>query len=135
MAHRSALVAVSVVQLAAQLAGQVVALRRRRYFDTPLPLLTGDPAHVGRDSLWAGTAFSAPAHMMVAQAWATARVARGDDLGRQVLRVLGAVMVPGYLLERSARQSLRPGGVDPVETSIVAVALSGAVAMVVLARR
>jgi hypothetical protein len=134
MPNRRALVAVSAVQLAAQLAGQVVALRRRRYFDTPLPLLTGDPAHVARDSWWAGTAFSAPAHMMAAQAWALAQVTRGNDAGRAVLRALGTVMIPGYLLERYARQSLHPDGADPVETPIVAVALSGAVAMVVLAR-
>jgi hypothetical protein len=94
--------------------------------------MTGDAAHVGRDSWWAGTAFSAPSYMMAAQAWAIAR--GGDDVSRRTLRLLGTVMVPGYLLERFARQSLRPDGVDPVETPIVAVGLTGAVAMVVLGR-
>jgi hypothetical protein len=75
MAHRSALVAVSVVQLAAGLVGQVLALRRRRHFD--VPFMTGSPDHVARDSLWFGTAYSAPVYLLASQAWAIARVATG----------------------------------------------------------
>lgn len=57
MAHRSTLVGVSSAQLAAQLAGHLVALRRRRHFDGPF--LTGSPEHIVRDWLWFGTAYSA----------------------------------------------------------------------------
>ena len=77
MAHRSALVAVSVVQLAAGLVGQVLALRRRRHYD--VPFMTGSPDHVARDSLWFGTAYSAPVYLLASQAWAIARLLRGPD--------------------------------------------------------
>jgi hypothetical protein len=133
MTPRSALVAVSAVQLAANVAGQVVALRRRRAFD--VPFLHGDPAHVGRDSWWFGTAYSAPSYMLAGQAYAVARLAAGpDDRARAMLRLLGTSMVPGYLSERFARQLLAPRRFDPVETPIVAVGLLGAAAMAVLGR-
>ena len=83
MATRSALVAVSAAQLAAGLAGQLVALRRRRNYD--VGFMKGSPAHVGRDSLWAGTAYSAPITMLAAQAWATARLRRGPNDGARRL--------------------------------------------------
>jgi hypothetical protein len=134
MAPRQTLVAVSAVQLAAGLAGQVIALRRRRNYD--IGFMRGSPDHVARDSLWAGTAYSAPAHMLTAQAWGTARLRRGpEDGARRVLGMLGVVMVPGYLMERSARANLRPGGFDPVATPLVVVALVGAAAMGVLGHR
>ncbi len=133
MVHRSALVAASTAQLAAGLAGQVVALRRRRHYD--VPFMTGSPHHVARDSLWFGTAFSAPAYMLGPQAWAIARLAAGPhERARQVLRLLGTSMIPGYLSERLCRRRLTPGGLDPVETPIVAVGLAGTVAMAVLGR-
>jgi hypothetical protein len=134
MAPRSALVAAAAVQLAGNLAGQVVALRRRRAFD--VPFMHGDPAHVGRDSWWFGTAYSAPSYMLAAQAWATARLAAGpDDRARSMLRLLGTSMIPGYLSERFSRRLLTPGGFDPVETSVVVVGLAGAIAMAVLGAR
>jgi hypothetical protein len=134
MSRRSALVAVSAVQLAAGLAGQVVALRRRRAFD--VTFMRGSPGRVARDSLWAGTAYSAPSYMLVAQAWAIARLLRGpDDRARQVLHLLGTVMIVGYPMERWARHRLGPDGFDPVETPITAAGLTGAVAMAVLGRR
>ncbi|NEK59539.1 hypothetical protein GCU56_16910 [Geodermatophilus sabuli] len=133
MSHRSALVAVSGVQLAAGLAGQVVALLRRRHYD--VPFMTGSPDSVARDSLWFGTAFSAPVYMLGPQAWAIARLAAGPHQpARQVLRLLGTGMVGGYLAERLCRRRLTPGGFDPVETPIVAVGLAGSVAMAVLGR-
>ena len=133
MTHRSALVAVSTAQLAAQLAGHVVALRRRRHFD--VPYMTGSPDHLGRDWLWFGTAYSAPSYMVAAQAWAVARLLRGpDERARQVLRLLGTCMIPGYLSERDCRRHLAPGALDPVESPVVAAGLGGAVAMAVLAR-
>ena len=133
MTDRTPLVAVSAAQLAAGVVGLAVAVRRRRHFD--IPFLRGDPDHVARDALWGGTAYSAPMFMLATQAWATARLARcPDDKARRVLTWLGIVMVPGYLLERSARQRLRPGGFDPVETPLAAVGLTGAAAMAALGR-
>jgi hypothetical protein len=133
MASRSALVAASAVQLAADVTGQVVALRRRRPYD--VPFMHGSPDHVARDSLWFGTAYSAPSYMVLAQAWAVARLLRGpDDRARKALRLLGTSMIGGYLSERWNRALLRPGAFDPVETPIVAVGLAGAVTMALLGR-
>jgi hypothetical protein len=133
MAHRSALVAVSTAQLAAGLAGQVVALRRRRHYD--VPFMHGSPDHVARDSLWFGTSYSAPSYMVAAQAWAVARLLGGpDERARQALRLLGTGMISGYLMERFNRVLLTRQGLDPVETPIVVVGLTGSVAMAVLAR-
>ncbi|WP_089403320.1 hypothetical protein [Geodermatophilus saharensis] len=133
MTSRPGLLAVSALQLAAGLTGQALALRRRHAFE--IPLAAGDPAAVGRESLWAGTALSAPAWMLGLQGWAVARLAAGDERARPVLRLLGAGMVPGYLLERLVRQRLTPGGTQPLETAVVAGGLGLAAAMVVLGRR
>jgi hypothetical protein len=134
MSHRTALVAVSAAQLAAGLAGQVVALRRRRHYD--VPFMTGSPDHVARDSLWFGTAFSAPVYLLGPHAWAVARLAAGPhERARRVLRLLGTGMIAGYLSERLCRERLTRSGFDPVETPIVAVGFAGTVAMAVLARR
>ena len=134
MTHRSALAAVSTAQLAAQLAGHVVALRRRRHFD--VPFLTGSPQHITRDWLWFGTAYSAPPYLLGPQIWATTRLLRGpDDRARWVLRWLGTGLTMGYLSERLVRLRVRPSGYDPAETPIVAVGWSGAIALAVLGRR
>jgi hypothetical protein len=134
MAHRSALVGVSSAQLAAQLAGHLVALRRRRHFD--VPFMTGSPEHVARDWLWFGTAYSAPPYLLAAQVWAISRLLRGpDDRARWVLRWLGTGLTLGYLSERCSRLRVRPGGFDPVETPIVVVGWGGVITMTVLARR
>jgi hypothetical protein len=132
MADRSTLVAVSTAQLAVGLAGLVVALRRRRNYD--VGFLRGSPSHVVRDSFWAGTAYSAPSYMLAAQVWATARLRRRpDDGARRLLGMLGAVMVPGYLMERYVRAHLRR--FDPVETPIAAAGVGLATAMGVLGHR
>ena len=134
MVHRSTLVAVSSAQLAAQLAGHVVALRRRRHFD--VPFATGSPEHLVRDWLWFGTAYSAPPYLVGPQAWAVVRLARGpDDRARWVLRCLGTGLTLGCASERMIRVRLRASGFDPLETPIVAAVWSGAVAMAALARR
>ena len=134
MTSRTTLIAVSAAQLTANLAGQVVALRRRRAFD--VPFMHGSPDHVGRDSWWFGTAYSAPSYMLAAQIWAITRLAAvPDDRARGVLRLLGTGMIAGYLSEQFSRQLLTPAGVDPVETPIVAVGLAGAVAMAVVGAR
>ena len=133
MVHPRALVAVSSVQLAAGLVGQVVALRRRRPYD--VPFMHGSPDHVARDSLWFGASYSAPVYMTGSQAWAIVRLARRpDERARKMLRLLGTSMITGYLLERFNRKLLTPAGFDPVETPIVAVGLAGSIAMAVLGR-
>ena len=133
MASRSALVAVSSAQLAAQLAGHVVALHRRHHFD--VPFMTGSPEHLVRDWLWFGTAYSAPPYLVGPQLWAVARLFRGPDhRARWVLRWLGTGLTVGYLSERLVRLRVRPGGFDLAETPIVAVGWGGAMALAVLAR-
>ena len=134
MVNRPALLTVSAAQLASGLAGLAVALRRRRHYD--VGFMRGSPEHVGRDALWAGTAYSAPVAMLAAQLWATARLRSGpDDVPRRVLGMLGAAMVPGYLMERYDREHLRPGGWDLVETPVVVAGLVLAAAMAVLGHR
>ena len=134
MAHRSVLPAIASVQLAAQLVGHLVALRRRLHFD--VPFMTGSPDHVGRDWLWFGTAYSAPSYMVAAQVWAIARLLRGpDERAQRALRLLGTGMCFGYPSERMNRARLHPGHFDPVETPIVVVGWSGAIAMAVLGAR
>jgi hypothetical protein len=134
MARRSVLVAVSCTQLAAQVAGHVVALRRGRHFD--VPFMTGSPEHLWRDWLWFGTSYSAPPYLVGPQIWAVGRLLRGpDERARWVLRWLGTGLTVGYLSERWTLVRLRPGGFDPVETPIVAGGWGGALAMAVLARR
>ena len=134
MAHPSTLVAVSSTQLAAQLVGHVLAVRRRRSFD--VPFLTGDPDHLVRDWLWFGTAYSAPPYLLGLQLRATARLLRGpDDRACWVLRWLGAGLTVGYASERWVRVRVRPGGFDPVETPVVVCGWGCASAMAVLARR
>ncbi len=134
MAHRSTLVAISSAQLAAQLAGHVVAVQRRRHFD--VPFMTGSPEHVVRDWLWFGTAYSAPPYLLAPQIWAIARLLNApDDRARWVLQRLGTGLTLGYLSERWNRVRVRPGGFDPLETPIAAVGWGCAVAMAVLASR
>ena len=134
MVQRTALVAVTSVQLAAQAVGHVVALRRRRQFD--VPFLTGSPEHLVRDWLWFGTAYSAPPYLLGPQVWALGRLLRGpDDRATWVLRWLGTGLTLGYLSERCSRVRVRPGGLDAVETPVVVAGWGGAAAMAVLARR
>ena len=134
MRYRSALVAVASAQLAAQLGGHVVALRRRRHFD--VPFMTGSPEHLVRDWLWFGTAYSAPPYLLGPQIWAVARLQRGpDERARWVLRGIGTGLTLGYLSERYARIRVRPGGFDPAETPVVVTGWGCALAMAVLARR
>ena len=134
MVRRSTLVAVSSTQLAAQLAGHAVAVRRRRHFD--VPFLTGSPEHIVRDWLWFGTAYSGPPYLLGLHVWAVTRLLRGpDDRASWALRWLGTGLTLGYLSERWNRVRVRPAGFDPLETPVVAVGWGCAVAMAVLARR
>jgi hypothetical protein len=136
MTRRSVLVTIASAQLVAQLAGLVVALRRKRYYDVGfmgVGLMRGSPERIGHDAVWPGTAYSAPVSVLVTQLWAIRRLARRpDDLARRVLGLLGVLNVPGYLSERFGRQHLRPGGWDPVETPVLAAGIGLAAAMGVL---
>jgi hypothetical protein len=131
MTPRRLLVVLSTAQLGVELAGAVMAVRRKVVYD--FFLMRGNPERIASDALWLGSAYSAPVPMLLAQAWATARLARGPgDGARRVLGALGATMVPGHLIERADRHRLRPDGFDRVETPLVVAAVALAAAMAVL---
>jgi hypothetical protein len=128
------LAGVSAAQLAVGLGGMALAIRRRRSFD--IPFWQGQEPTVGRDSLLMGTALSAPAVMLGAQACATAALVRRPNLAAQlVLGGLGAAMVAGYLAERLVRRRLLPSGWDAAETPVVTAGISLAVVMALLGLR
>ena len=132
MTTRSSLVSLSSVQLAVQAVGVAVAVRRRRHYD--IGFLRGSPSHVVRDAVWMGTAYSAPAYLIAAQWWATARLRRQpDDGARRLLGMLGVLYCPGYLCERYVRAHLRR--FDPVETPVALASVGLAAAMGVLGHR
>ena len=132
MKPRAALVSLSSAQVAVQLAGLAVAVRRHRNFD--VGFMRGSPSHVVRDSLWAGTAYSAPVYLIAAQWWATARLRRQpDDGARRLLGMLGVLYGPGFLLERHIRAHL--GRLDPVETPVAVASIVLASAMGLLGHR
>lgn len=134
MGPRPALVSASSAQLCAQLAGLLVAIRRRRNYD--VGLMRGSPEHMLRDAVWAGTAYSAPMYLVAAQVWATARLRRRpDDGARRVLGLIGVLYLPGYLSERYVRHHLRRDGLDPVETPVVLAVIGLAATMGVLGHR
>jgi hypothetical protein len=141
MTPRRLLVGVSAAQLAAGLAGCAVSIRRGRNWDVRQPWLNwpflhGSPERVARDSLWWGTAYSAPGWILATQLWAIRKLAAGpDDGARRLLGLFGAVMAPGYLAERDVRAHLRPGGWDAVETPVVTAVIGLAAAMAVLGHR
>jgi hypothetical protein len=134
MTPRRLLVRISAVQLALGVTGLAVAVRRRRNYD--LGFLRGRPEKIARDAVLMGTAYSAPVPMLAAQLWATRSLAAGPhDGARRMLGMLGALMVPGYLMERYGRAHLVPGGFDPVETPVVVASTALAAAMAVLGHR
>jgi len=128
--RRRVLVAISAAQLAVGVAGQVIAVRDRRPFDTPLLGQRGRPEDVVRDSLFNGTALSAPITMLITQAVATVRLAKGPSpVAARTLGVLGATMTCGYLIEREFPRAFSPAGLDPVVTPVAAGGLALAAAM------
>ncbi|HSP36256.1 MAG TPA: hypothetical protein VLR26_00705 [Frankiaceae bacterium] len=125
------LATIASAQLAAGVAGHVVAVRRRLPYDLAFPPISGRPENVARDSLVLGTALSAPVAMLGLQAVATSRLFRGAD--RRATRAvagLGSMMISGYLGERVVRRRLG-GDWDPVESTIAASGLVLAAAMAV----
>jgi hypothetical protein len=129
------LAAVSAVQLGAGLGGMALAIRRRHAFD--IPGWRGQQSTVGRDSLLMGTALSAPAAMLAAQAGATVALMRRPDAAvpARVLGGLGTAMVAGYLMERLVRRRLHQPGWDAAESPTVIAGLSLAAAMALLGLR
>ena len=128
------LVAVSAAQLATGVGGLALALRRRHAFD--IPFWRGQPSAVGRDSLLMGTALSAPAVMLGAQAGAIAALLRGPSpAARRLLGGLGAAMVAGYLAERLVRHRLTPSGWEAAESPVIVAGISLAAAMALLGLR
>ena len=92
--------------------------------------MQGRPETVGRDSLLNGTALSAPAYMLIAQALATSRVRRdAAPRAERVLGWLGLTMTAGYLGESLVRRRLRPSGFDALESPLLLVAIILAAAM------
>jgi hypothetical protein len=125
------LAAVSAAQLAAGVTGMIVALRRVHRYD--VFWMHGHPDAIARDTLFKGTAFSAPVSTLVTQAALTAVMAgRPSRRAAQGLRAVGVTMVAGYLGERLVRQRLRPSGWDALESPLVIAALGLSVAMAAL---
>ena len=122
------LAAVSAAQLASGVAGMVVALRRRHPYD--VFWMHGRPDEIARDTLFKGTALSAPVSNLLTHAAMTAVVARRPGRrAEQALGGLGALLVAGYLGERLVRQRLRPSGWDRLESPLLVVAIGLAAAM------
>jgi len=122
---------VAASQLVLGVAGMAVAVKRRHPYH--VGRMQGTADSVERDSLFNGTALSAPVWMLVAQAVALVLVV--SDAWKQahwVLGGLGLAMVAGYLGETHGRELLRPTGFDPLETPLVVVAILLAIAMAVL---
>jgi hypothetical protein len=125
------LAAVSAAQLATGVTGMIVALRRVHPND--VFWVHGHPDAIARDTLFKGTAFSAPVSTLVTQAALTAVMAgRPSRRAAQGLRAVGVTMVAGYLGERLVRQRLRPSGWDALESPLVIAALGLSVAMAAL---
>ena len=91
------LAAVSAAQLASGVAGMVIALRRRHPYD--VFWMHGQAEQIARDTLFRGTALSAPVSNLILQAALTAVVtARPSRRAQQALGVLGGPVggwVPG----------------------------------------
>lgn len=136
MGFRRLLVALSGAQLAAGVAGQLVALRERRSFDIAVLGWRGQPERVGRDSWFIGTALSPPVVMLSLQAAATVRLGRGPSrTATRILGSLGATMACASLLERDVRGALSPAGWNATTTPIAAGCFGPAVAMAALGLR
>src|SRR3954454_22898970 len=134
MEDERALALISTAQLASGIAGMAVAVRRRHPYDTPF--MSGNEDSVARDSITNGTALWAPVYMLAIQALSIDLLARrGSRAAARSLGVLGGAMTCGYLIERLARERLRPGGWEPTESPIAATGILTAGAMVVLSRR
>ena len=130
MGRRRTLVAISAAQLAAGVAGQLIAVRDRRSFDIALLGWRGRPENIVKDSWFLGTGLSPPVTMLVTQAVATIRLATAPSpVATRTLGVLGAAMTCGYLAEREFRSAFSTAGLDPAVTPVAAVGLALSMAM------
>jgi hypothetical protein len=112
----------------------VVALRREHPYD--VFWMYGKPEAITRDTLFKGTALSAPVSNLLIHAALTAVVARRPSRrGEQALGGLGALLIAGYLGERLVRQRLRPSGWDGLESPLLVTAIGLATAMALLGLR
>lgn len=124
-----ALASVSLLELIVQLAGARKALRDRIPYD--LPFGQGRPENVARDGWTMGSGLSAPAPLLAAHAAATVLLfARPRPWLRRAAGCLGAVYIPGILLERVTREAFRHP--DRQTTPLIASALGLSVAMALL---
>ena len=106
----------------------VVALRRHHPYD--VFWMHGQPDQIVRDTIFKGTALSAPVSNLLTHATLTAVVARRPSRrGEQALGGLGALLVAGYLGERLVRQRLRPSGWEALESPLLVVAIGLAMAV------
>jgi hypothetical protein len=131
MDRARALAVVSAAQLGSGVAGMVVALRRGHPYD--VFWMHGQPDAIARDTLFKGTALSAPVSTLLTQAALTAVMARHPS--RRVargLRIVGLTMLADYLGERLVRQRLRPAGWDALESPLIIAALGLSVGMAAL---
>jgi hypothetical protein len=131
--QRGTLVTISGAHLVVALTSMKVSVARRSAYH--LPWLHGDPCRVVRDSIVMGTALSEPVVMMVAEALALRSVVQRDSRRAvATLGWLGALNLPGYLLEQQVRLRLRPSGWDTTETPLALSGLALAAVMVAIAR-
>ena len=102
----------------------VVALRRKHPYD--VFWMQGQPDQIVRDTIFKGTALSAPVSNLLTHATLTAVVARRPSRrGEQALGGLGALLVAGYLGERLVRQRLRPSGWEALESPLLVAIWTG----------
>lgn len=111
-----------------------VALKRGHNFD--VGFMSGHPDSVARESIFQGTAFSAPVTTLVTQAIATTVLARRPStVAVRTIGIIGGFNIPGYLSERLVRRRLSPAGWDPLETPLLVVEIALSAMMPLLARR
>ena len=131
MSRHRLLASISTAQLSLNVAGLVLALRRRHAFD--VSFMHGNPARIGSQSIVFGTALSAPATLLIAQASASIQLTqRPHRAATRLLHAIGATYVAGYLAERHVRRRLSRSGWDPVESPLLIAALSLSIAMLCL---
>jgi hypothetical protein len=134
MERRLLLASVSAAQLASSVTGMALAVARGHHFD--LGFMVGHPDKVARESIFQGTAFSAPVTTLLAQLTATVvLVRRPSTAAVRTIGIIGGVNIPGYLSERLVRRRLSRAGWDPLETPLLMVEIALSAMMPLLARR
>jgi hypothetical protein len=128
------LLAVSAAQLACGVVGMVVAVWRKHPYD--VFWMHGEPDKIVRDTIFKGTALSAPISNLLIHATLIAVAARRPSRRtQQALGGLGMLLIAGYLGERLVRHRLRPSGGDALESPLLAAAIGLAGAMALLGLR